>query len=43
MRGLRAVDYDVARASSIVGISRIADLGVHPSQPTARRWGGMDP
>ena len=41
--GLRAVDYDVARGSSIVGVSRIADLGVHTFPPTARRREGVDP
>ena len=41
--GLRAVGYGVAHGSSIVGIVPIADLGVHPFPPTARRREGMDP
>ena len=41
--GLGAVDYDVARGSSIVRVSRIADLGVHTFPPTARRREGVDP
>ena len=40
---LETIPEETVAPSSIVGISRIEDLGVHPSQPPCRRLGGMDP
>ena len=39
-RRLRGVDSGVRHGSSIVGVTPVSDLGVHPFPPTARRREG---